>query len=143
MTDSLWPAGIKRTKQREAVLEVLARAETPLSAMDIFAQTEKGETPLWLSTVYRILELFTEKGVVLKTSVLDGDMAYYELKRQEHHHYAVCVDCHKIVALNNCPMAEFKPKLADGGFRVLGHRVEMFGYCKDCDKRNQIKTGEE
>ncbi len=140
MTDSLWPAGIKKTKQRESVLDILEHADVPLTAMDIYAQVEKGATPVWLSTIYRILELFTEKGVVIKTAVLDGDMAYYERNRHAHHHYAVCVDCHKIVAVNNCPMADYEPKLSDDEFRILGHRVEMYGYCKDCDKRNNIKV---
>lgn len=138
MTESLWPAGIKKTRQREAVLEVLERAEAPLSAMDIFERIEKRETPVWLSTVYRILELFTEKGVATKTTVLDGNMAYYERDRHAHRHYAVCVDCRKIVAVSNCPMAEFEPEISDGGFRVMGHRVEMYGYCRDCGKRNNI-----
>ena len=147
MTESIvtapkWPAGIKKTKQREAVLSVLEHSESPLSAMYIYTQIEKGNSPVWLSTVYRILELFTEKGVASKTTVLDGDMAYYELNKHSHHHYAVCVDCHKIVAINNCPMAEFEPKLSDDEFHVLGHRVEMYGYCRDCDKRNKLKSGE-
>jgi Fur family ferric uptake transcriptional regulator len=137
----VWPEGIKKTKQREAVVKILQNADAPLSALDIYAQTEKEGQPSWLSTIYRILELFTEKGLVLKTSVLDGDMAYYELSGHGHHHYAVCVDCHKIVAINNCPMAEFEPKLSDDEFRVLGHRVEMYGYCKDCDKRNKTIKG--
>jgi Fur family ferric uptake transcriptional regulator len=139
MTDSLWPAGIKKTAQREAVLDILDSADAPLSAMDIFARLEKEKTPVWLSTVYRILELFTEKGVTLKTTVLGGDMAYYERNRNIHHHYAVCVDCHKIVSINSCPLADYKPKLPEGGFRVLGHRVEMYGICKDCDKHKKAK----
>jgi Fur family ferric uptake transcriptional regulator len=129
-----WPEGIKRTKQRDAVLGVLENAEAPLPAMEICARTEKSGEPVWLSTVYRILELFTEKGVVLKTTVLDGDMAFYELNRHGHHHYAVCVDCHKIVPIEGCPMGDYEPE-PQSGFRVLGHRVEMYGYCKDCDRR--------
>ncbi len=117
-------------------MSVLEHAEAPLSAIDIYALIEKGTSPVWLSTVYRILELFTEKNIAVTTTVPGSDMAYYELGRHGHHHYAVCVDCHKIVAISNCPMAEFKPKLSDDNFHVLGHRVEMYGYCKDCDKRN-------
>jgi Fe2+ or Zn2+ uptake regulation protein len=138
-THSAWPAGIKRTKQRESVLSVLENASAPLSAMDIYERIEKGDGAVWLSTVYRILELFVDRGVVIKTTVMDNDMAFYELNRNKHMHYAVCVDCHKIVAINNCPMAEFQPKLADNDFRVLGHKVEMYGYCKDCDKNKTHK----
>lgn len=143
MTESLWPEGIKKTKQRKAVLEVLERAEMPLPAMDIYTQIGKGETPVWLSTVYRILELFTEKGIALKTTVLNSDMAYYEHNKNIHHHFAVCVDCHKLVAINSCPLADYEPKLTEDEFRVLWHRVEMYGYCKDCDRRNNKKIKEE
>lgn len=128
-----WPAGIKRTKQRECVLSVLENADSPLNTMDISSRIEKEGSAVWLSTIYRILELFVKKGVVIKTTVMDNDMAVYELNRNQHKHYAVCVNCHKIIAMDNCPMDEFIPKLEDSDFRVLGHKVEMYGYCKECD----------
>jgi Fur family ferric uptake transcriptional regulator len=137
VSERAWPSGIKKTKQREAVLRILARAAAPVSAQDIAGSLEKEGQSVWLSTVYRVLDLFTEKGIAVKTSVLDSDMAYYELFNPSHKHYAVCVDCHKIVAVKNCPMEEFEPKLSDNDFRVLGHRIEMYGYCKDCDRRKQ------
>lgn len=142
MSENSWPSGIKKTRQREAVLRVLRDAAAPVSAQDIGARLEKDGEAVWLSTIYRILDLFTEKGIAVKTSVLDSDMAYYELFNPTHKHYAVCVDCHKIVALQNCPMTEFEPDLTDSDFRVLGHRIEMYGYCRDCDRR-QKSAGKE
>jgi Fur family transcriptional regulator, ferric uptake regulator len=130
-----WPEGIKKTKQRGYVMSVLEQAASPLSAAAIYAQIEKGGSLVWLSTVYRILELFVNKGMVIKTTVMDNDMAIYELNRNKHQHYAVCVNCHKVVAMANCPMEEFIPRFADNDFRVLGHKVEMYGYCKECDKK--------
>jgi Fur family ferric uptake transcriptional regulator len=127
-----WPAGIKRTKQREAVLAVLERAEGPLSAVDIRARAEKNGEEVWLSTVYRILETFTKKGTAVKLAMSTGDMAMYELNRSEHRHYAVCVSCGKIVSMDNCPMDRFIPEIADGEFRVTGHNLEVYGYCGYC-----------
>lgn len=132
---SAWPAGIKKTKQRKCVLSVLERADSPLSAMDICTQTENEDCAVWLSTVYRILELFVKENIVLKTSVADGEMALYELNRNQHRHYAVCLNCHKVVEMDNCPMEKFIPQLADDDFHVLGHRLEMYGYCKDCNEK--------
>ena len=140
MSEIVWPDGLKRTKQREAVIKVMESAQTPLPVQEIYALIEQSGEPVWLSTVYRTLELLYEKGLVLKTAVLDGDMAYYELNRHGHRHYAVCVDCHKIVPIPGCPMGDFEPEL-QGGFRVLGHRVEMYGYCRDCDRRNKPPEG--
>jgi len=131
-----WPANVKRTKQRESVFAVLQNAEKPLSAMEICAAIDKldGDVHAWLSTVYRVLELFVEKDFVIKTSLMNSDMALYELNRFQHKHYAVCVNCHKIIALDNCPMEHFTPQLEEGAFQVIGHKLEVFGYCKVCRK---------
>ena len=132
---SAWPAGIKKTKQRGCVLEVLQNANGPLNASEIFDRARTADTSVWLSTVYRILDYFVNEGLAVKTAVMDSNYALYELNRNQHRHYAVCVNCHKVVELTNCPMEKFEPEIAESDFRVLGHRVEMYGYCKDCDRK--------
>jgi len=128
------PEGVKRTKQRESVIAVLQNAEKPLSAMEICAAIGKleGDSSVWLSTVYRVLELFVKKDFVIKTSLMNSDMALYELNRLQHKHYAVCVNCHKIIALDSCPMENVIPHLEGGAFQVMGHKLEVFGLCKKC-----------
>lgn len=127
-----WPAGIKRTKQRESVLSILESSEKPLSATDICSRMGKGGDTAWMSTVYRILELFLQKGIVIKTNMMNNEMAVYELNRFKHKHYAVCINCHKIITMDNCPMEKFIPKLDEEDFYVMGHNLEIFGFCRDC-----------
>lgn len=129
-----WPVGVKRTRQRESVLSILERSKKPLSAMDICAQMDMGGDSAWLSTVYRILELFVKKGVALKTNIMNSEMAVYELNRFQHKHYAVCMGCQKIITMDNCPLETFIPKLDDQEFHVMGHNLEIFGFCKDCNQ---------
>ena len=130
-----WPSGVKKTKPRESVLYVLEHADKPLSAMEICSEIEKGGESAWLSTVYRILELFVNKGVVVKIAVMNNEMALYELNRFQHKHYAVCLGCHKIVTMDNCPMERFIPKIKDDDFRVMGHNLEVYGYCRQCSSK--------
>ncbi len=130
--NKIWPAGIKRTKQREQVLDILIKADKPLSAMEIYAQIEKATAPVWLSTVYRILDLFAEKAIVVKTTVMDNEIAVYELAGKQHKHYAVCICCHKMIPMANCPVKDFVPKLAESNFQITGHKLEMYGYCGEC-----------
>ncbi|MEG6520718.1 Fur family transcriptional regulator [Desulfotomaculum sp. 1211_IL3151] len=129
---NIWPAGIKRTRQRESVLSVLENTDKPLSAADICSRMEKSGDAAWMSTVYRILELFVKKDVVIKTNVMNHEMAVYELNRFQHKHYAVCLNCRKIIAMDNCPMERFIPKLEDEDFQVMGHNLEVLGLCSDC-----------
>jgi Fur family ferric uptake transcriptional regulator len=126
---------MKKTRQRSCVLFVLEQAESPLSALDIFRGMEKEDAGVSLSTVYRILELFVREQVALRSGALENGTALFELNRHRHRHYAVCMGCHRIVEMENCPLESFAPQLSDSGFRVLEHRVELFGYCRDCDKK--------
>ena len=129
-----FPSGIKKTKQRLMVFGVLCGAKQPVSAMDILARLDENNLNISLSTVYRILEMFVDRGVVVKLGPLNGKMTVFELANSTHLHYAVCVSCNKIVAMDNCPLKEFNPRFSDGEFHVTGHKVEMFGYCAVCVK---------
>lgn len=132
-----WPSQLKKTRQRESVLAVLTQADRPLSAMEICKLTEDAGNPVWLSTVYRILELFEENKIIIRNTLSDGEMALYELNRNQHRHYAICLSCHKVVELEHCPLQNYTPELSDSGFQVTGHRLEMYGYCKDCAKKKE------
>ena len=127
-----WPKGLKRTKSREVILSILENAHSPLSAIELYTQAEcKGET-FWLSTVYRVLDAFVEKQLVIKTAVLNNEITLYDLNRPGHKHYAVCVKCHKIITMENCPMDDFKPEFKNDNIQVIGHKVEVYGYCNKC-----------
>ena len=130
-----WPEGLKRTKTRESVLAVLIDSHSPLSAIEIFSEIENRGGNIWLSTVYRSLDAFVEKGLVNKTSILNNEITLYDLNQSGHKHYAICVECHKIIAMENCPMDDFKPKFREDNLEVLGHKVEIYGYCRDCKSK--------
>lgn len=127
-----WPTGLKRTKQRALVLDVLNQTTLPVTAAEISEQLERHGTPVWLSTVYRVLDTFIRHGLAEKSGVRGDGMAIYVRTRPEHRHYAVCVECHKIVPLQHCPLEHSPPQLEGELFQVLEHRLQIFGLCRDC-----------
>ncbi|WP_006714945.1 Fur family transcriptional regulator [Desulfitobacterium metallireducens] len=131
--DLLLKEGVKRTKHRIAILEILEQSETPLTADEIFLILKENNTSIWLSTIYRTLEMLTEKEVVRKSTIMGEDKARYEIKQDAHKHCFVCVTCHKMIPLMDCPLEEFEEKLKDKmDFDVTGHNLEIYGYCHDC-----------
>ena len=128
-----WPAGVKRTKQRESLLTALERSEKPLSAPEISYEMKEIGMKASLSTVYRILDFFESKGLVNKINVMNREMLLYELNRNKHKHYAVCLSCHKIIEMDHCPLESFMPELENGDFHVTGHNLEIYGVCKECN----------
>ncbi len=129
-----YPQGIKWTKQRKDVYEVLWQAKEPLSAVQIYSKLDKSdmENKYALSTVYRILTAFEEKGFVNKSTWMGDGTVVYELNRGEHTHYAVCLQCHKRIPLSHCPFAHLHLEEDADDFTITAHKLELYGYCKDC-----------
>ena len=129
-------ASVRQTKPRKLVMEILKQATAPMSAVEILAEVEKAGEQIWLSTIYRVLELFVEKEIAVKSTLLGQDQAVYGLDRYQHTHYAICVVCHRIIPMDNCPIAAvgFSPGLQEENFRVTGHKIEIYGYCSQCEK---------
>ena len=134
-----YPEGIKWTRQRKDVYDILLNEQEPVSALQIYQQlllTEEAQNYA-VSTVYRILGTFEEKGLVHKDVRNSDHNGVYELERGEHTHYAVCLVCHKRIPLAHCPFSylqEIPAQTAEGpeDFVVTGHRLELYGYCREC-----------
>ena len=120
--------GFKKTKQRKCVLSVLERAANPLSVPEIYTRIQEEGERICLSTIYRILDSFMKKGMVMRMAAMHNSTAVYELNRLHHKHYAVCMGCHKMFPIL---WEHLMPKV-DNDFHVLGHNLEVYGYCKHC-----------
>lgn len=125
--------GIKNTKRRNSIMKVLEKTETPLTVEEIFLALKDEHASIWLSTVYRTLEILTQKELVIKSTIIGDDKARYELNHNDHKHHVVCVGCHKRIPFEECPVNDFEKALKERiDFNVTGHKLEIYGYCKDC-----------
>lgn len=137
-----WPDGVKRTKQRECLLTALECSDKPLSALGICEKMQRDGMTASLSTVYRILDFFEGKGLVNKIMLMNSDMSLYELNRNKHRHFAVCLHCNKIIEMEHCPLEASLPELENGNFTITGHNLEIYGVCRECSLRSNapVKT---
>lgn len=126
-------AGLKNTKYRIAILEVIENSNQPISAEPIFLELKGKKYTINISSVYRILESLVSKGLVIKTNITGDSRATYEFKRSEHKHHLICSGCKKMISVNGCPLEEYEKQLKDKmDFDITGHRLEIFGLCGDC-----------
>ena len=135
MKENMYPKGLKWTKQRKEVYAVLKEAKEPLNAVKIYQLLlqKDAEINYAVSTIYRILQVFEEQGLVEKNVFIGDGTVVYELKHDSHTHYAICLMCHKKVALPECPFEHAHLHEATNGFTVTGHKLELYGYCKNCE----------
>lgn len=124
-------SGLKNTRQRKAVLKVLQDHDDFLTAEQIYEMIYTVEK-MSLSTVYRILTIFFEKNIVLK-SIRTNGIAYFKLKHNEHKHLLTCVDCKESVEVDMCPLDELGQILScKTGYEILGHNLQFTGICSKC-----------
>ncbi|HAX92766.1 MAG TPA: hypothetical protein DCY25_02260 [Bacteroidales bacterium] len=76
---------LKVTPQRTAVLEVIYNLNNHPSADIIIDYLRLNFPHIPLSTVYKILDVFVEKGIVTKVMTGD-DVMRYDFVRDKHHH---------------------------------------------------------
>ncbi|GAU76676.1 Fur family transcriptional regulator [Fusibacter sp. 3D3] len=132
--------GIKYSKQRDLILELLNHSEMPLTAETLYIQIQAAEISMNLSTVYRVLDLFTMKGLVTKNYIGDMNKALYERNRMEHKHYLICLKCKRNIPIYECPLEKFGRYLEEKmNIDIVSHKVELYGYCSDC-KQKQMEA---
>ncbi|MGI6190006.1 MAG: transcriptional repressor [Clostridiales bacterium] len=129
--DQLRRRGYKLTKQREAIIKVLDSLEENLAtAQHIFEKVTETNPGTNFSTVYRNLDLLVQEGILRKTS-LGHEASYYELVTNDtHHHHMICKECGKIRCIDYCPIKDIP--LQEDGFVPVDHRLEIYGFCKEC-----------
>ncbi len=76
---------LKVTPQRTAVLEVICNLNNHPSADNIIDYLRLNFPHIPLSTVYKILDVFVEKGIVSKVKT-DNDVMRYDFVSEKHHH---------------------------------------------------------
>lgn len=123
--------GIKNTKQRNIVYNILCDHISPMTVDEIYLETSKHE--INMSTVYRVLNKFIEKDLVIRDSIGTDGKSRYSIKEEEHGHYLVCEVCNSISKLDYCPLEGEEKKIKEkSDFIVKSHRLELYGICGKC-----------
>jgi len=131
--ESLKHGGLKSTRYRRAMLDILAASEQPLSAEEVFLRLKKQDCAANLSTVYRALETFALKNLVEKLVIAGENKTLFGLSRAAHAHHLICLECKSILAVEHCPLGQYEEALAlETKFEIAGHNLDIYGYCPKC-----------
>lgn len=127
--------GLKRSAVRDAVARAALRRKGHFSVEDLVQELrESGDLDAHPATVYRVLPLLIEAGLVQMTLVSAGEGARYERAfEREHHDHLICTTCGKIVEFHFEAIELLQRDVAERfGFRLTGHVHELLGTCRDC-----------
>ncbi len=79
----------RKTKQREALQDVLERAERPLSVGELLDAASKRIDGLGVATVYRAVGTLLDSGWIEAVDI-PGEPTRYERADKGHHHHFQC-----------------------------------------------------
>jgi Fur family ferric uptake transcriptional regulator len=132
--DELNEVELRATPARLAVMNLLERAEEPLDIQRIKKHLDYKNIDTDPATVFRIINMFMEKGLVKQISFNEGKFRY-ELATKPEHHHLVCTACGKIESFSDCAIHELEQDIQKRkGFTVTNHALEFYGLCKNCQK---------
>ncbi len=133
----LKPLGIRVTKQRALILDIIRQGHTHLDADEIYQQARKKQPHINLSTVYRTLRKLKEMGLVVELHFNESHH-HYEMKQQANHHHLVCLECGRVVEFKGDIPPEMRQKIArEKGFEITGVEVHISGYCSQCRSKKK------
>ncbi|MEC7627714.1 MAG: Fur family transcriptional regulator [Verrucomicrobiota bacterium] len=122
--------GLRLTKQRKAILEVLADAESPASAEETFSSLPRDTCDL--VTAYRCLEQF-ERARIVERGVRENGTKVYRLSHGHgHHHHLTCRKCGTAERIDLCMGEELEEAAQGFGYTEISHVMEVFGLCPEC-----------
>ncbi len=124
------------TRPRERIARVVLLSAEHLSVEQIRRRLQEQGTAVGLATIYRTLELLEQGGMVRAHDFGQGFRRYEPNPAQPSHHHLVCVRCGRVEEFQHDRLERMLPMIADEhGFRPERHRLELYGTCRDCQRR--------
>ena len=130
-------AGLRKTAQRDLILEIFLRTEERLTSEDLFWLVQKQDPSVGHTAVYRTLKLLSEAGLAREVRFGDNKTYYEHHFKHEHHDHMICTECGKVIEFVSPEIETLQDQMADKfGFRLSHHSLRMWGACAECQAKN-------
>jgi len=120
--------GMRMTGQRRTIARVLSEAEDHPDVEEVYRRASAEDPRISLSTVYRTVRLFENKGILERHEFGDEKRARYEPAGHGHHDHLINIKTGEVIEFRNEQIERLQESVArELGFRLIGHRLELFG----------------
>jgi Fur family ferric uptake transcriptional regulator len=125
--------GLKQTSHRRLILETFLAGEGHRSVEDIHREVRQEDPRIGYTTVYRTMKLLSDSGLAREIDLSDGMTRYEHLYNHAHHDHLLCTSCGRSVEFFNAEIEKLQDRAsAELGFRVVDHRLQIYGLCGKC-----------
>lgn len=127
--------GIRLTRQRRVIVQVMEGAQKHLDAATILRRAQKIEPTVHRVTVYRTLDLLKRQGLIDELDLLHirGEGHHYESHGPRDHIHIACLRCGKVREFESRLFERLKRQIErDLHIKITVTRTEIGGYCEGC-----------
>jgi Fe2+ or Zn2+ uptake regulation protein len=138
LQEALTKRGVRLTRQRKILLEVMDNAERHLDAGAILDRAQKLDPRVHRVTVYRTIDLLKRNGLIDELDLLHlrGDQHFYESHGARDHIHVACLKCGTVREFESHLYEKLKKQIEkDCGIEITTARTEVGGYCEKCRKK--------
>ena len=133
--EHLQRAGLKRTAQRDLILDVFVRTEEHMSSEDLYNLVKQEDPTVGHTTVYRTLKLLVEAGLAREVRFGDGRTRYEHNYKHPHHDHMICTGCGHTIEFFSAELEAMQDEImAKHGFKPIQHSLRLFGLCAKCKR---------
>lgn len=120
--------GVRVTRQRAAILKILATAEDHPDASELHRRAKEIDATVSLSTVYRTLSALEQQGVVHRHA-FESATARFETADAPHHDHLIDIDTGAVIEFRSDKIEQLQAEIAaELGYDLVRHRLEL--YCR-------------
>jgi Fur family transcriptional regulator, ferric uptake regulator len=125
--------GLRITEQRKVIARVLSDATDHPDVESLHERAAAIDPKISIATVYRTVRLFEEAGILDRHDFGDG-RSRYEAAPEAHHDHLIDVETGKVLEFVDPELEALQRQIAEKlGFRLVDHRMELFGVRIDRD----------
>jgi Fur family ferric uptake transcriptional regulator len=119
--------GLRMTGQRRTIARVLSGALDHPDVEEVYRRANKVDPRISLSTVYRTLKLFADRGI-LERHEFGAGRGRYEQASRRHHDHLIDVESGSVIEFRNEAIERIQQRIArELGFKLIGHKLELYG----------------
>jgi len=128
--------GMRMTDQRRVIARVLSAADDHPDVEEVYRRATAIDSNISIATVYRTVRLFEEAGILERHDFRDGRSRYEEVP-DIHHDHLIDLKSGKVFEFRNEEIEALQREVARRlGFKLVDHRLELYGVPLDKDKKD-------
>ena len=132
--------GLRMTEQRRVIARVLGAASDHPDVEELYRRSSAIDPKISIATVYRTVKLFEDAGVIARHDFGEG-RSRYETLPDVHHDHLIDLRSGEVIEFRNDEIERLQQAIAESyGFRLVDHRLELYGVPIDGDDKGESES---